>query len=156
MLASTPYVLRSLMPALEQSTAQDEGWSAKDVVAHLVDAETVAFAERIRRIVDEDDPFIESIDPPRRLLEGGYSERSLAELLDELAQLRSANLAVVQALPPEQLARTGQHDEAGKITLEGIIHQWAYHDLMHLSQVASILQQPLVTRMGNTRRFYGL
>ncbi|HEX2258160.1 MAG TPA: DinB family protein [Actinomycetota bacterium] len=156
MLDSTPNVLRSLTPALEQSTAQDEGWSAADVVAHLVDAETVAFAERIRRMVDEDDPFIESIDPPRRLLEGGYSERTLAELVDELAKLRSANLAVARALSPEQLARTARHDEAGEITLEGIIHQWAYHDLMHLSQVASILQEPLVTRMGNTRRFYGL
>lgn len=156
-LASTPVVLRSLAHALEDATEPlDDGWSAQDVVAHLVDAETVAFAERIRRIVGEDNPYINSIDPSRRLIEGGWSGRSLPELLDQFVELRSANLAVAETLTPEQLARTGQHDEAGEITLQGIIHQWAYHDLMHLKQIASTLQAPLVPHMGNTRRFYDL
>jgi hypothetical protein len=157
MLSRTPNVLKGLVSDLESVTQTlDEGWSVKDVVAHLVDAESIAFADRIRRIVEEDRPFIESIDPPARLDDGGYSERSLTELLDDLAERRSANLSVVEGLSPQQLSRSGEHDQAGEISLEQIIHQWAYHDLMHLKQIASLLQEPLVAYMGNTRRFYDL
>jgi hypothetical protein len=57
-------------------------------------------------------------------------------------------------LTPTELRRIGEHDQAGQISIEEIIHQWAYHDLMHLKQIASMLQAPLVEGMGNTRRFY--
>ncbi len=57
-------------------------------------------------------------------------------------------------LSPEQLARAGEHDQAGEITVAGIVHEWAYHDLMHAQQITRMLQAPLVESMGNTRRFY--
>jgi hypothetical protein len=77
-LASTPTVLKGLLENLDDdslATPRDEGWSVKDVVAHLTDTEWIAFAERIRRIAQEDHPFIASIDPSARLLKGGYGDR---------------------------------------------------------------------------------
>jgi hypothetical protein len=156
-LESTPRVLRAFFastPADAVLVAADEDWSSRDALAHLVDTEKGVLAERVRRMIDEDRPFIRSIDAPARLSEGGYRDRSVGSLLDELYGLRERNVAWLRHLTDEELARSGDHDEAGEITASDIAHQWAYHDLMHLKQIASILQQALAPRMGNTRKFY--
>lgn len=156
-LASTPSVIRLLFAGVEDAVAseeRDEGWSAKDALAHMLDVEQGVISERIRRILDEEHPFIRSIDAPARLVAGGYASRSIESLLDELTSARDRHVAWLRTLTTDQLERAGDHDEAGVITAGDIAHQWAYHDLMHLKQIASMLQAGLVDRMGNTRKFY--
>jgi hypothetical protein len=132
----------------------DQGWSPRDALAHLVDTEKGVLAERVRRMTEEDRPFIRSIDAPARLVEGGYRERTVGSLLDELYGLRENHVSWLRGLDSVMLARCGDHDEAGEITASDVVHQWAYHDLMHLKQMASMLQESLVEHMGNTRKFY--
>jgi hypothetical protein len=156
-LEVVPSALLALMANVPDETAtepRDDGWSTRDALGHLVDVEVDVIPVRIRRIIDEVRPFIRSIDAPARLEAGGYRGRTVVSLLAELAERRAANVGWLRTLPPEQLARAGDHDEAGEITVGDIAHQWAYHDLMHLNQIASMLQAGLVERMGNTRKFY--
>jgi DinB superfamily len=156
-LRSTPIMLRTLLAGLPPDVVarpNPEGWSVKDVVAHLHDAESIAFTERIRRMIDEDNPAIQSIDPPRRLAQGDYAARTLPDLLDDLARLRSTHVPWLESLTAEQLARTGVHDTAGTITPRDVVHQWAFHDLAHLRQIMEMLQAGLVPGMGSTRTFY--
>jgi hypothetical protein len=103
---------------------------------------------------DEDAPFIRSIDAPARIVEGGYAQRDVASLLDEIETERPRRVSALGHLAPEDLRRRGEHDQAGRITVSDIVHQWAYHDLMHLAQIAAIVQSTLLGRMGNTRKFY--
>ena len=155
-LAITPALVRQLVQGISTEAAEapvDEGWSAKDVVAHLIDTDGV-IGGRIRRIVEEDRPFIRSIDPPARLEQGGYRGRALSDLLAEFDTVRVASLRMLHSLSPAQLARVGDHDEAGEISAADLAHQWAFHDLMHVQQICKILQLPLLSGMGNTRRFY--
>lgn len=59
--AGTPGALRALLGSVPDETIEeplDEGWSAKDIVAHLLDVEQVAFSDRIRRMISEDRPLI--------------------------------------------------------------------------------------------------
>ncbi len=156
-LASTPVVLRALLASHDAATIESpnaDGWSTKDVVAHILDAEGIAFADRMQAILDRDRPYITSIDPPARLDALGYRTRTLADLLADLERQRAEHIVWLRALTPAQLGRAGEHDHAGEITVADIAHQWAYHDLQHLQQIAQMLQSPLVTRMGNTRKFY--
>jgi hypothetical protein len=158
-LASTPSVIAALVEGCDDaalSVPVDEGWSVQHVIAHIVDVERVIFEDRIGRMLTGDRPFIKSIDPIGRMRHRGLLERGVGALLEELAARRRDEVAALGRLFPEQLARSGVHDEAGEITVSGLIHQWAYHDLMHLKQAASILQAPLVDGMGNTRKFYDL
>jgi hypothetical protein len=158
-LASTPAALRELLATPDDAALDDpvdEGWSVRHVVAHILDVEDVIYADRIAGILGEDRPFIRSIDPLLRMRERGLLDRDVADLLDELAKRRPPALDSLRALRGQQLERAGDHDEAGPITVSDLVHQWAYHDLMHLKQAASILQAPLVARMGNTRKFYDL
>ncbi len=154
-IASTPLVLTAMLQGQRDELAPEGGvWGAREIVAHLVDADGIAFVERITRIVSEERPYIRSIDPGARLVAGGYLELSAVALVEELAQLRSERVAWLRTLDPAALDRCGEHDHAGDITARNIIHQWAYHDLQHLGQLSEALQTPLIPQMGNTRRFY--
>jgi DinB superfamily len=156
-IGETPTVLRALLAGLPGEVLRepnDEGWSLKDIVAHLYDVEGAAFGDRIQRMLTEDRPFIGSIDPPARLAAGGYASRELGELLDELQARRAENLSWLRGLTAQDLSRVGQHDEVGEISVLDIIHQWPAHDLSHLRQVALMLQAHFAPLMGGTRAFY--
>jgi hypothetical protein len=156
-LSATPGVLCALLAGLPPAALErpnPEGWSIKDIVAHLRDTEGVAFVERITRMLEEDEPAIAPIDPPARLEAGGYAERTLGDLLDDLARVRPVHLGWIATLTADQLTRPGRHLKAGTITPRDVIHQWAYHDLAHLRQILEMLQADLAPGMGNTRSFY--
>jgi hypothetical protein len=157
LIAGTPRVLRALLLGLPHELLEapnDEGWSLKDIVAHLLDVEGIAFTERIKRMLYEARPFISSIDPPARLVEGSYAARGLDELLDDLERQRTEHVAWLATLTPEDHARAGEHDTVGEIRVVDIVHQWAAHDMAHLRQVALMIQQHLAPLMGATRGFY--
>jgi hypothetical protein len=157
LIARTPRTLRDLLAGLSDSVLNqpnDENWSVKDIVAHLVDVEDVAFVERISRMLAEERPYIAAIDPPARLEAGGYTRRSLGDLLDELGQRRAADACWLRSLDPEQLRRPALHQDVGEIFVIDIAHQWAAHDMAHLRQIALLLQQQLAPLMGATRGFY--
>ena len=155
-VGATPAILRALfarLPPEARDAELDEGWSARHCLAHVLDTEDVIVG-RMRRIVEEERPFIRSIDAPARLRDGGYLARDWESLLNEFETRRAEGIAWLRALPPGQLGRAGEHEEAGEISVADIAHQWAYHDLMHLKQAESIIQQRLEAGMGRTRLFY--
>jgi hypothetical protein len=156
-LRQTPAVLHLLLSGLPQDALLQpsrEGWSIKDIVAHLHDTEGIAFTVRIRRMLDEEEPFIEAIDPPMPLASEGNARRSLDDLLTDLTAQRSVHVAWIESLTPAELLRTGRHDTAGTISPANLVHEWAYHDLDHLRQIMEVLQARLTPGMGNTRQFY--
>jgi len=155
-VGATPAILRALftqLPPDARDAELDEGWSARHCLAHVLDTEDVIVG-RMRRIVEEQRPFIASIDAPARLRDGGYLDRDWQSLLSEFETRRAEGIAWLRRLPPQALQRVGDHDEAGEISVAGIAHQWAYHDLMHLKQAESIIQLRLEAGMGRTRLFY--
>ena len=155
-IAGTPRLLRDLLSSVPERARErinNEGWSPKHVVAHLLDVEGIAFRERISRIVSENRPFIRSIDPSARLEESGYLERPLEALLEELEMRRAEDIGWLRSLDAAALARTGEHDEAGEISAANIANYWACHDLLHLRQIAGMLQTGLMDKLGNLVHF---
>jgi hypothetical protein len=158
-LRTTPATLRSLVAGIPDETLLapiDDGWSVRDVIGHLVDTNSGVIVARMRRILSEDHPYIRSIDAPARLEAGGYRQRDVTSLLDELTRAREAELTWLLSQPLEALERTGQHDEAGEISALDQVYQWAWHDLDHLKQAVEILKHPMPPRMGNTRKYYDI
>ena len=158
-LATTPSLVRILLAGAPRSlieTPVDGDWSAKHVAAHLVDVEAIFGlpSGRIWRIVHEERPFIHSIDPSARIEEAKLLDWPIANLINQFEARRTRGIAYLRSLSVEQMARTGDHDEAGEISAANLAWQWAYHDLMHIEQLCAILKSPLVHGMGNTRKFY--
>src|SRR5437879_7476981 len=86
---------------------------------------------------DEAQPF----DPFDRWGQERESQgKSLVQLLDEFARLRSENLGELQTLNlrKEDLARRGRHPALGVVTLSELLATWAAHDLTHLHQISRI------------------
>jgi hypothetical protein len=162
-IGRTPTVLRGLVdaldaPVLEAGPTGGEGWGSRQVAEHLVDVEDIAFMDRVRRLVDAgvngDRPYIHSIDPPTRLVEGGYAARTLENLLVELEQRRARDVAWLRSLPPGALDREGEHDRAGIFAARELVHYWACHDLLHLRPIVLGLQDTLAPFAGNLTMFF--
>lgn len=154
-LSATPATLRTLVADSpeEALAAQDEGgWSARDVVAHLLDTQNIAFEERMHRIVAEDEPVMQLINPNERLSQ--YDSWTLQRLLDEFERCRAENVAFLRALPPDALRRTGRHAVAGDVSVADLANYCATHDLSHLAQLMSILRSRLAGHVGNMRRYF--
>jgi hypothetical protein len=155
-LASTPAALRGLLASLPATALEApgaEGWSPKDVVAHMLSVEQQALTGRLRLIVEGDDPAIPNIDEDATLGASGMREWPLARLLDEFAAQRSAAILKLSALDTEKLARRGRHSAAGAVSAADVVHDVAFHDLLHIGQITRLICAPLEERRGAMRMF---
>ena len=144
LLARTPSSLNALLRDLPQEwIMQNEGgntFNALDVIGHLIHGERTDWMPRAKRILQFGET--RAFDPfDRRAQEGESGGKSLGQLLDEFARLRSDNLVELSSLKlgPEDLARRGLHPELGTVTLSQLLATWAAHDLTHLQQISRIM-----------------
>jgi hypothetical protein len=148
---ATPRTLRALLADLPDAVVNApgaEGWSARDVVAHLTSVHRPAFAERLRVMVEQDDPLLPNVDEEAELRSSGYRARPVVQLIDELTAMRAEESAWVRTLSADQLLRTGRHEIAGRLLVSEIIHHEAWHDLLHIRQVCGLLAAPLDAARG--------
>jgi hypothetical protein len=144
LLTRTPLALNALLRDLpEEWTLRNEGentWSAFDVVGHLIHGERTDWMPRVRMVLQ----FGESqkFEPFDRWGQARESQgKSLEQLLDEFARLRSENLGALRGLNlrPEDLERRGRHPSLGIVTLAQLLATWATHDLTHLHQISRVM-----------------
>ncbi|WP_263368457.1 DinB family protein [Edaphobacter bradus] len=144
LLTRTPAALNALLRDLPETwTLHNEGentWSAFDVVGHLIHGERTDWMSRARMILQFGDS--RTFEPFDRLGQTRESQgKSLEQLLDEFARLRSENLRELRALNlrPEDLELRGRHPALGVVTLSQLLATWATHDLTHLHQISRIM-----------------
>jgi hypothetical protein len=144
LLSCTPSALNALLRDLPQTwTLRNEGgetWSAFDIVGHLIHGERTDWIERARMILQYGET--RAFDPFDRLAQERASQgKSLGELLDEFARLRSQNLDVLRAmkLHPGDFERRGRHPALGTVTLAQLLATWAVHDMTHLHQLSRVM-----------------
>jgi hypothetical protein len=113
-------------------------WSVIEVIQHLADSELVA-AFRVRMVLTEERPILQGYDQDRWASEFRYREIGLAQAMDQLRSLRSANLHLWKQLSAAQLERAGLHSERGPESAGHIIRLMAGHDLVHRRQIDRIL-----------------
>ena len=139
---AAPVVLGTLLRGVDAARARerptDGDWSVVEVVAHLGDAEELAFG-RVRRMVDEDDPLLPAYDQEALATEHRYRDRSLDEAFDRFTRLRAEQRAFLEALDEAGWARTGRHEEVGEISVRQLTAHMAAHDAAHLAQIARLL-----------------
>jgi hypothetical protein len=161
LLARTPAALNALLRDLPEAwTLRNEGgntWSAFDIVGHLIHGERTDWMPRARMILQFGET--RTFAPFDRLAQQRESQgKSLAELLDEFAHLRAANLDELRALKlrPEDLERRGRHPALGVVTLSQLLATWAAHDLTHLHQLSRVMACQYREAVGPWRAFLGV
>jgi len=144
LLSRTPAVLNTLLGDLPETwTLRNEGentWSAFDVVGHLIHGERTDWMPRARMILQSGEA--QTFEPFDRWGHVRESQgKSLGQLLEEFAGLRSGNLSELRALNlrQEDLERRGRHPALGVVTLSELLATWAAHDLTHLHQISRVM-----------------
>lgn len=113
-------------------------WTPNEIIGHLADAEWV-FGFRMRLILCEDRPKILGMDQDLWAAGQRHNQREPLDLVAEFRALRDINRSLWERMTPEDLQRTGQHDERGPESLDTILTLQAGHDLSHIDQIRRYL-----------------
>lgn len=114
-------------------------WSVREIVWHLAEAEMVG-AMRLRQVIAEDNPTLQAYDQNAWTARLGYARRKFAPALELFRKVRGENYELLAGLPAEAFARTGNHTEAGRVTLLDLVRGYAEHAENHSRQIRETRQ----------------
>ena len=109
--------------------------STQQVVIHLADAEA-AFADRIRRVLAQDNPVLLAWDENRFISRLNYNEQSAMEAVQLIDLTRRQLARVLRAKPDADFERAGEHNERGRQTVLDILKMANWHLDHHLKFIA--------------------
>ena len=157
-LERTPHTLRAMLAGLPSSwtdaTEGPETWSPWVIVGHLIHAERTDWITRAQIILAQGPE--RRFTPYDRFAQFHESKgKSLADLLDEFANLRGDNLITLARwrLTDAQLELTGVHPQFGDVTLRQLLATWVAHDLGHVAQTARVMAKQYRDAVGPWRAY---
>jgi hypothetical protein len=130
-----PQVIRTAVAGMtqEQLTARPipGKWSTMEVICHLADFEIV-YADRIKRVIAENEPTLFGGDPDVFAARLAYHERNSEEELQLIELIRKQVAQILGTLKPEDFQRRGIHSESGPLTLETLLQRITGHIPHHV------------------------
>jgi hypothetical protein len=161
LLSRTPAVLNALLRDLPDTwTLKNEGektWSPFDVLGHLIHGERTDWMPRVKMIMEFGERQV--FEPFDRWAQERESQgKSVSQLLDEFAKLRTENLQELRALnlQPADFDRHGRHPALGVVTISELLSAWAGHDLTHLHQISRTMAYQYRDAVGPWSKFLGV
>jgi hypothetical protein len=143
-LAKTPSKLAQLLQPLsaQQLRVKElDQFSALENICHLRDIEVEGYAERIKRILEEKEPALPDIDGARLAVEREYNREDLDSAFAAFSNARRNNLELVRRLDADQLARKGNLEGTGLISLQRLLEMMEEHDQGHLAELSVITRR---------------
>lgn len=104
-------------------------WSVKELIGHVADAERI-FSYRALRIARGDETPLAGFEQDGYIKHGGFGERTLEDLAEELTTVRMATLALFHGLPDDAWKRRGTASE-NPVTVRALAYIIAGHELHH-------------------------
>lgn len=142
LLEQTPSILRGLMCELSQDDTcwkpAPDRFSVAEVLAHLSHSEGHCYRLRVDLFLSEDLPELEPDDAQFHL--ELYRGADAEDAFDHFEEQRETNVEYLRTLPRSAGERRARHREAGEITLQQMLHEWALHDLGHVRQIAELVR----------------
>lgn len=114
-------------------------WSVREVICHLADSEIV-YADRIKRVLAEDNPTFFEADPNRFRPALFCLRRPLDKELDVVDALRAHLLPILQSCDTDAFQRTGIHSLDGSMTLRTLLERITAHIPHHIAFIEEKLQ----------------
>lgn len=151
-LERTPKVVAAMLEGLNEdwimSNEGGESWSPYDIVGHFIHGEKTDWIERSKIILAQSEN--KTFEPFDRFAQFENSKgKTLSDLLNEFAELRSENIAELRSLQIEgQLNLKGIHPDLGEVTLENLLSTWVVHDLGHIAQLGRVMSKQYKDNVG--------
>jgi hypothetical protein len=144
-LANTPAflerALRHFSAADVRTPPKRGGFSLVEQIWHLADLEHEGYAERIRRILGEDDPELPDFDGDRIARERRYAERDVHEGLAQFKAAREHNLTALRHATTADRARGATQEAVGRIRLADVPHMMTEHDRGQREEIEVLLRE---------------
>ena len=126
-------------------------WSIKEVCCHLRDFSEIG-GERIRRMLEEDEPFLPSYDQEAMARERDYQNESTGLVLTALRAFSGGLAYLLENLSEEDCQRTGRPEgplagmrfgtvERRLISIDQYAQLLADHGREHLAQIKALREQ---------------
>jgi hypothetical protein len=108
---------------------EPDKWSVKQLVGHVIDGERI-FAYRALRIARGDTTPLPGFDQDPYVANAASDDRPIADLAEEFAVLRKANVMMFRALPEEAWSRAGTASD-NAITVRALAFILLGHERHH-------------------------
>jgi hypothetical protein len=109
-------------------------WTAREIVHHLADSETNS-AIRLRKLLVEDNPYIQGYDQDMFAKKLQYSKRPMQPALTAFEGARSSTAQLLDLMKEEDWKRMGEHSESGPYSPETWLKIYADHAHKHADQI---------------------
>ena len=126
--------LRGVTDAEATRRPAPDQWCIKEIVGHLRDAAEV-YHKRLYMMSTQTDPILEPYDQEAFSREHGYMDRSIDSMIAELRGFRSQTVELLTTLVNWNWARSGQHLEAGRMSIRQIVEHMVEHEADHVEDI---------------------
>ncbi|KAB0653394.1 DinB family protein [Burkholderia territorii] len=116
-----------------------EHFSPLGQLCHVRDIEIDGYHVRLRRMLGENHPLLESVDGDALAIKRRYDDAHASDVLAAIRDARRQTLDVVSRLTHEQYARTAEFEGYGVLTVRGLLHYLCSHDQQHLAGMQWLL-----------------
>ena len=116
-----------------------EPFHALGQICHVRDIEVDGYHVRLRRTLEEDAPFLASVDGEALAVQRSYATTDAAEVLGSFRAARGRTLALLAEVTPDQWERTADFEGYGPVTLRALVHYLCSHDQQHLAGLQWLL-----------------
>ncbi|OGF04959.1 MAG: hypothetical protein A2W00_08185 [Candidatus Eisenbacteria bacterium RBG_16_71_46] len=109
-------------------------WSAREIVHHLADSETVA-GIRLRKLLSEEYPVLQAYDQEAYAILLRYNLREIEPALDAFRAARASTLQLLELMSEDDWTRSGWHPEHGLYAADRWLQIYADHAHNHAAQI---------------------
>jgi hypothetical protein len=122
-------------------TADQEGWTPRQVIHHLADSEAQSYA-RLRRLVAEPGTMIQGYDEAKwaENKDLSYKVVEVRHSIAVIAAVRESSYLLLQRLSADTLNNAGIHSESGAYKVSDWISTYTRHPLEHAEQIRKQLK----------------
>ena len=133
--AALRQAIQGMTPAQLNAAPIPGKWSTRQVICHIADFEPV-YADRIKRVIAEDEPLLMSGDPDQFAAKLAYDQRDLEIELQLIEVVRQHLAGILRTLPAETFQRAGKHSRDGLLTIETLLTRITGHIPHHVQTIA--------------------
>ena len=138
-LRSTPALLHSLCAGLTPESwvhRPVEGeWSVIEILCHLADMDAEVNLPRLRKVLQENNPFVAGLDTDAWADARQYIQRDGLRSLQDFVTARLELITFLESLSPADWQRPARHAVFGPTCLHEMIIFAAGHDRLHVRQI---------------------
>jgi hypothetical protein len=115
-----------------------EPFTPIEQVCHVKDIEIDGYHVRLRRMLEESNPLLASLDGETLARVRSYSTADTTQVFAQFRNARTETIELVANLTLPQLVRVAEF-EGHRVTLRGLVHNLCSHDQQHLAGMQWLL-----------------